>query len=161
MRKVLMVAVAGVLAISVSACSNVGEKQAFGGLLGAAGGAVAGAQFGKGKGQLAAVAAGTLLGALFGSEAGASMDRADQMYAERQRRLERAGAYGPPFSQPQQPPPHWYYNNQRLYAGPPQYHGPSRQYCREYQFEPYVGGRQQHGYGIACQQPDGSWMIVQ
>jgi hypothetical protein len=33
-------------------------------------------------------------------------------------------------------------------------------YCREYQKSIYVGGDRESGYGTACLQPDGSWMIV-
>lgn len=33
-------------------------------------------------------------------------------------------------------------------------------YCREYQSKVTVGGRVEHSYGTACQQPDGSWEIV-
>ncbi len=33
-------------------------------------------------------------------------------------------------------------------------------YCREYTRTVYIGGRAQDAYGTACQQSDGSWMIV-
>ncbi len=33
-------------------------------------------------------------------------------------------------------------------------------YCREYQANVNVGGRIEASYGTACQQPDGSWQIV-
>jgi hypothetical protein len=33
-------------------------------------------------------------------------------------------------------------------------------YCREYQKSIRVGGHIESGYGTACLQPDGSWMIV-
>lgn len=36
----------------------------------------------------------------------------------------------------------------------------AREYCREYQKTIRVGGSTQSGYGTACQQQDGSWMIV-
>ena len=32
--------------------------------------------------------------------------------------------------------------------------------CREYSQTIYVGGKQQSGYGTACQQSDGSWKVV-
>lgn len=35
------------------------------------------------------------------------------------------------------------------------------EYCREYQKSIHVGGRIESGYGTACMQPDGSWMIVE
>lgn len=47
--------------------------------------------------------------------------------------------------------------NNLLPGGPLQ---PSGQYCREYQSSSVVGGRQVHSYGTACQQPDGSWRII-
>lgn len=34
-------------------------------------------------------------------------------------------------------------------------------YCREFQQTLNIGGRQQQAYGKACQQPDGSWNVVQ
>lgn len=35
-----------------------------------------------------------------------------------------------------------------------------REYCREYTKTIRVNGRKESGYGTACRQPDGSWMIV-
>jgi hypothetical protein len=37
----------------------------------------------------------------------------------------------------------------------------AREYCREYNKTITVGGRYESGYGTACMQPDGSWMIVE
>ena len=71
-------------ALLVGCAGAPGPKQTGGTLLGAAGGGLAGAQIGSGTGRLAATAAGALLGALIGSEAGVSLDRADQLYYERQ-----------------------------------------------------------------------------
>ena len=59
------------------------DKTTGGTLVGAAAGGLLGAQVGRGGGQLAAVAAGTLLGAFIGHEVGRSLDRADQLAAER------------------------------------------------------------------------------
>jgi surface antigen len=33
-------------------------------------------------------------------------------------------------------------------------------YCREYQQEITVGGKEQQSYGTACRQPDGTWKIL-
>jgi hypothetical protein len=33
-------------------------------------------------------------------------------------------------------------------------------YCREFQQSVVVGGRSEQAYGVACQQPDGTWQIV-
>ena len=42
----------------------------------------------------------------------------------------------------------------------PVYRAPNGQYCREYQSTVSVGGVPQPSYGTACQQPDGSWRVV-
>tara|TARA_R110000824_G_scaffold118960_15_gene272355 strand:+ start:46714 stop:47232 length:519 start_codon:yes stop_codon:yes gene_type:complete len=40
------------------------------------------------------------------------------------------------------------------------YRAQSGQYCREYESSANIGGRMTYGYGTACQQPDGSWRVV-
>ena len=35
------------------------------------------------------------------------------------------------------------------------------EYCREFQQTVTIGGRPENAYGVACQQPDGAWRIVQ
>ena len=143
--------------LSLAACANgPGPKQAGGTLLGAALGGLAGSQIGGGKGQLAAVGAGVLLGGLLGNEAGRSLDRADQLYAERtaQKALETA---------PSGTTSNW--------ANPDSGHAgsvtPSSAYrtadgrvCREYQTTVTIGGRTEQAYGTACRAADGSWKIV-
>jgi surface antigen len=37
----------------------------------------------------------------------------------------------------------------------------SGRYCREFQQDVSIGGRGEELYGTACQNPDGSWEIVQ
>jgi hypothetical protein len=37
----------------------------------------------------------------------------------------------------------------------------SGRYCREFQQTVMIGGRSEQAYGTACQQPDGSWQVVQ
>ncbi|MGE4562775.1 MAG: glycine zipper 2TM domain-containing protein, partial [Rhodospirillales bacterium] len=73
-----------VLAVTVG-CQTLQDspKQTVGTLIGAGLGALTGSQIGGGKGQLAAVAIGALGGAYLGSELGASLDRADKLYAQR------------------------------------------------------------------------------
>lgn len=122
MGKLLLVAA---LTLSLAACAQPGggggygmSKQTGGAILGGAGGALAGSQFGKGKGQLAATALGTLLGAFIGSEAGASMDRADQTYYAQQ---SRGGTYGqPPGYYPPQQRQQWS-EPQGYWSAPPRY----------------------------------------
>lgn len=40
-------------------------------------------------------------------------------------------------------------------------HSSAGEYCREFLQTVTVGGRSEQGYGTACQQPDGSWRIVE
>ncbi|MGE4280841.1 MAG: glycine zipper 2TM domain-containing protein [Magnetospirillum sp.] len=101
--------VAGALVLALSACAQPGgngygfSKSTGGAILGGAGGALAGSQFGGGKGKIATTALGTLLGAWLGSEAGASMDRADQNYTSNQQR----GVAQQPYGYAQQPQIQW------------------------------------------------------
>jgi len=144
------------LGLGVAGCQQQGPKQTIGTLGGAAVGGLAGAQFGSGSGQLAAVAIGTLLGAFVGSEVGKSLDKADQAYAaqtanealESNRSGERSdwqnpdsGHYGSVT------PTRTVYND----AGQP---------CREFQQTITVGGKTETAYGTACRDADGNWRIV-
>jgi len=143
----------------VAGCTTdgIGPKQGFGTLGGAAAGGLLGSQIGGGTGKLAATAAGTLLGAFLGSEIGSSLDRADQAYAGRAVQQ----AYAAPIGQ------QIVWNNPE--SGNSGVIVPIREghqantnaYCREYQQTVTVGGRTQQAFGQACQQPDGSWKIVQ
>lgn len=156
--RVLKLAAVAVVAIGLAACEqqNGGNKQTIGTLLGAAGGAVAGAQFGKGRGQIAAVAVGTLLGALAGSEIGKSLDRADRLAMEQttQSALEtgRSGeevVWRNPDS-----------GHSGTVTPEPAYQKSDNTYCREYQQTVTIGGKTEEAYGTACRQPDGTWKIV-
>lgn len=110
----MLVLVAAALAVTLSACAQPGDsgwglsKRNGGAILGGAGGALAGAQFGGGKGKLATTALGTLLGAWLGAEAGSSMDRADRAYYGQQRGYAPPrGLDEPPGHYRHQPPIHW------------------------------------------------------
>ena len=74
--------------VGLGACQNVGDKEMLGSLGGADLGGLAGAQVGSGTGQLAATAVGALLGFFVSKEVGSSLDKADQVYAERSARIE-------------------------------------------------------------------------
>lgn len=71
-------------------------------------------------------------------------------------------AYSPPPQTVYAPPPAAYYGQAPIQAVPASevYQSQSGQYCREYQSSVRVGGQMQYGYGTACQQPDGSWRVV-
>ena len=66
-------------ALILAACSDQGQKQTAGTVLGGVAGAVLGSQVGGGSGRLVATAVGTLAGAMIGSEIGKSLDKADQL----------------------------------------------------------------------------------
>lgn len=144
--------------LALGACQGMqnNPKTTAGTVLGGVGGAVLGSQFGKGTGQIAATAAGTLLGAWIGSEIGSSLDAADQqrmMSAQRQ-------AYAAPVGETIA-----WSNPESGHSGTvtPVREGTSSRgsYCREYRTTVDIDGRREQAYGTACQQPDGTWRIVQ
>ena len=143
---------------SLGACNTfdgAGNKQLIGGLGGAGLGGLAGSQIGSGSGRLWATGAGVLLGALAGSEIGSSLDRADQAYAAQATQ----SAYSAPVGQTIR----WNNPDSGNYGTiTPTRSGTdnSGRVCREYHQTIYVGGKQQSGYGTACQQSDGSWQVV-
>lgn len=128
-----------------------GNKTLMSQILGGAGGAVAGAQFGKGTGKLAATAGGALLGFLIGTEVGQSLDAADAACAHES--LEYAETGQPVVWRNPDAGAQYTMVPTRTYEN-------SGTYCREYTTRVQVGGRTQQGYGTACRQPDGSWRMV-
>ena len=141
----------------VAGCTqNTGNKEIGGTLLGAGLGGMAGAQFGGGKGQLAATAVGVLAGAWLGNEVGKSLDRADRIAAARTAQVTLESA---PTGQTAT-----WSNPDSGHSGTVTpvrtYQEPSGAYCREYQQSVTVGGQTERAYGTACRQPDGSWKII-
>ncbi len=155
MTKLKIIAVALAAALSLSACEGAGGKETAGTLLGGAGGALLGAQVGGGSGQILAAVAGGLAGAFLGNQIGKSLDKADQAYAEQASEQATNAPIGQTIS----------WNNPE--SGNSGTITPTRDgtdasgaYCREYQTTVTVGGEVQKAYGTACQQPDGSWKVV-
>lgn len=144
--------------VALAGCESmngVGNKQLIGGGGGALLGGLAGSQIGSGSGRLWATGAGVLLGALAGSEIGSSLDKADQTYAMQANQR----AYSAPVGETIR----WNNPDSGNYGTiTPTRDGrtSSGAYCREYQQSVVVGGKTQSGYGTACQQPDGSWKVV-
>ena len=152
------IAVGAVFTLALAGCaeSGYGPKQTFGGLSGAALGGLLGAQFGSGKGQLAATGAGVLIGGLVGSEIGRSMDEVDRMRANEAVIRSRNAPIGETIA--------WNNPESGNYGAiTPVRDGRSASgaYCREFQQSITIGGKREQGYGTACQQPDGTWRIVQ
>jgi surface antigen len=131
------------------------SKQTGGTAIGAVLGGLAGSQFGDGKGQLVGTGVGVLLGALAGGELGKSLDRADVAYAQQAQQRAYTAPVGQTISwnNPQS-------GNSGTYTPVRDGRTNSGAYCREYQQTIYVGGQQQTATGQACQNPDGTWRVI-
>ena len=143
----------------VTACTSEMRdrpKETAGTVIGAIGGGLAGAQFGGGKGTVVTAIIGTLLGGWLGSEAGKSLDRADQEHAQSTTRQ----------TLEQNPPGQtstWYDPNsgnsgtitpsatRRLQSGVE---------CRDFESTITIDGRMEKSRGLACKQDDGTWRIA-
>ena len=144
------------LVLALGACDTTGgTKQTLGTIGGGAAGALLGSQFGHGTGKLAMVGLGALGGALLGGSIGKSLDSADRNAA--QHAEERA--YQAPIGEtinwnnPQS-------GNRGTITPTRDGYSSGGSYCREFEQSIFVGGQQEHAYGTACRQPDGSWKIV-
>jgi len=143
-------------ALILAACSDAGQKQTAGTVIGGVAGAVLGSQVGGGSGRIVATAVGTLAGAMIGSEIGKSLDRADQLAMSQAEERAHSAPIGEKIV----------WNNPdsgNSGSVTPIRDGRNTQtnaYCREYQTTVIVGGQEQSAYGTACQQPDGSWKVV-
>lgn len=153
--KVSRIAVVVTLTLALGACTEGGEKENIGTILGGVGGAVAGAQFGGGTGRIAATAAGTLLGAFLGREVGKSLDRADMAAAQQAQSRAHTAPIGDKIT---------WNNPDTGHSGTvtPVRQGTdsSGNYCREYQSTVTISGKTEQAYGTACRQPDGTWKVV-
>ncbi len=144
------------LALTACQTDQMGTKEGVGTLGGAAVGGLLGSTIGHGSGRLAATAAGVVLGGWLGNEIGSSLDKADRSAMT----SATSRAYAAPIGQqitwnnPQT-------GNSGVVVPVRDGYSPSGAYCREFQQTITVGGRQQEAFGRACQQPDGSWKIVQ
>ena len=156
--KFRMVAAAALIALFAAGCesSEYGTKQTIGGLIGAAGGGLLGAQFGSGTGQLIATGAGVLIGGLIGSEVGRSMDDVDRMQADEAVNQAHGAAIGERivWNNPDS-------GNSGTVTAVRDGSTTSGLYCREFQQTITVSGQTETAYGTACQEPDGTWKIVE
>jgi surface antigen len=130
-------------------------KQTAGTLIGAGIGGLLGSKMGRGRGQLAGVAIGALAGAMIGASIGESLDRADRAYLQNAQEEALAAPVGRSIQ---------WHNPDTGHGGAvtPKREGYDRitgDYCREFETTIYVDGREEVGYGTACQQHDGSWEI--
>ncbi|MCK5384028.1 MAG: glycine zipper 2TM domain-containing protein [Alphaproteobacteria bacterium] len=145
-------------AFTLSACEtfqNRGTKETVGTGAGAVVGGLLGSKIGDGSGQLWATGAGALLGAYLGNEIGRSLDRADRQHMNRAVTRAQSAPIGEPISwnNPES-------GNYGEIVAVKDGYTPRGSYCREFQQTVYIGGSEESAYGTACQQPDGSWQIV-
>lgn len=144
-------------AFILSACATEGERnQTIGTVLGGVGGAVLGSQFGGGSGRIIATALGTLGGALLGREIVKSLTAEDQVKMVEAEEAAHATPVGETVR---------WNNPDSGNSGTvtPVREGRSSQTgatCREYQTTVNVDGKNEQGFGTACQQPDGSWKVT-
>ena len=150
MRKVLIPALT--LVLITGALGGCATREESGALTGAIVGGLLGSQIGEGHGKDLATAAGFLAGAAIGASIGRNMDRNDALRAQQVLENNRTGdpsAWDNPDT------------GAHIAMKPTRTYRTARgQYCREFQTDIDVGGKQERGYGTACRQPDGSWRIV-
>lgn len=135
---------------------GMGSKQMGGALIGAGLGGLAGSQLGGGSGKLATTALGVVLGGLLGSEAGKSLDRADQAYMHQQTVAALESAPTDKVSTWRNPDSGY----EASVVPTRTFQQPNGTYCREYTQSVVIDGKKQQAYGTACRQPDGSWQVV-
>lgn len=132
-----------------------GDKEKIGGVSGAVIGGILGSKVGGGSGEKWATGAGVLVGAILGSELGRSLDKADMIYANQANTQAHSAPVGETinWSNPES-------GNSGAVTPVRDGYSSVGRYCREYQQRITVGGRDETAYGTACQQPDGSWEII-
>lgn len=156
-KKIMVLTVASTMAVACAGNGGIPQmtKQDMGGIGGAVIGGVLGSNVGGGKGKMVAVGLGTLLGALAGSSIGASLDRADEMYAQRAWQQAHTAPVGETitWTNPES-------GNRGSYT--PQREGRTNDNntCREYEQTIIIDGQAETGVGVACQNNDGTWKIV-
>jgi surface antigen len=148
-------ALAGMLTLAGCANDPNHPKQDAGAVIGGVTGALIGSQFGGGSGKLVGVGVGAVLGTMLGSQIGRSMDQADQDHY----RLAAMQASSAPLNQPIQwnnPDSGHHGTVTAINDGRDAYGN----YCRKYHSTVWIDNHPQETTGTACQQPDGTWKIV-
>ncbi len=153
---VLIAAIISVFALGAcESFTNAGWKEKIGAGTGAVLGGIAGSQVGGGNGRLVATGVGALLGTLVGSEIGKSLDNADKAYAQSANQRAHAVPVGQTvqWNNPDS-------GNSGAVTARRDGHSSSGRYCREYEQSITVDGRAQTAVGTACQNPDGTWEVL-
>ena len=158
-RTYAIAALAGSLLLAGCQTGNVGTGEGIGTLGGAAAGGLLGnalTSHAGGTGQAAGTLLGVLIGGFAGNQLGGMVDDGDRQRAA----AAEQRAYSAPLNQqitwsnPEN-------GNRGVITPTREGYDQAGSYCREFQQNVTIGGKRQQGYGKACQQPDGSWKIVQ
>lgn len=155
-RKSIIALLSASVLLAACQTDNWGGGETVGTLGGAAAGGLIGSQIGHGSGKAAATLAGVLLGGFAGNQLGGMVDESDKRAASRAEQRAYAAPIGQQitWNNPQN-------GNSGVIVPVRDGYDQGGAYCREFQQTITVGGQRQQGYGKACQQPDGSWKIVQ
>jgi len=147
------VAILMLVVVAATGCATIEDnpKASIGAFGGAAfGGLIAAAAGGGG----AAIAGAVIGGALLGAFAGNMLDQRDKrLAAEAQQRALESAPTGRPVA---------WTNPDTGHAGtvtPVRTYQSGDSYCREFQNNVTIGGKDEKAYGTACRQPDGSWKV--
>lgn len=155
-RKAVAIVLIG---LTITACTDMGgpvTKAQIGTLMGAAGGAAVGSQFGKGSGNVAMIALGTMAGAALGNSLGGSLDKIDQQYATNttQQTLETAPiGHVSTWQNPD--------SGNSGTVVPTRTYNAGGMNCREFTQTVTIDGKSERAFGKACRQNDGTWQIAQ
>lgn len=154
LRKSVMAVLAGSLLLAACQTDNWGGGETVGTLGGAAAGGLLGSAIGHGS--AAGTLTGVLLGGFLGNQMGGVVDDADRRRAAAAEQRAYSAPVGQPitWNNPQN-------GNSGTITPVRDGYASNGAYCREFQQTIIVGGQKQQGYGKACQQPDGSWKIIQ
>ena len=147
MAKLKKVISASLLVLFLTGCAGAGPKQTGGQLIGGAAGALAGAQFGKGKGQLFGVALGALAGSYLGGQIGYQLDEKDKQMAQETMltTLEKA----PDHQEHSWQNPNTHHSGSFKVTHTQEF--PSdHKVCRDYVHKVIIDGRQEEVHGRAC-----------
>lgn len=151
MTRISRIALAGITALTLAACTTAPTKEDQGVLIGAIAGGILGNQVGGGSGRVLATMIGTVAGAAIGGSVGRSMDDTDRLNASMALENVRTGV------------PSTWVNPDTGYEyviTPTQTYDQAGSPCREYTLDAIIGGRAEQVYGTACRQADGSWQVV-
>jgi len=146
-----------ILPLAVTLMASTCTREQVGQVVGGAAGGYLGSQVGSGEGQKWATIGGALLGAWAGGHIANNLEPSDEAYHGQAAEQ----AYNAPIGEEIS-----WNNPETGHSGSVTpvregRHTITDEYCREFQQTVIIDGQSQRAYGTACQQPDGSWRIVQ